>query len=1144
MSSNENEVISRNPIEYIGGVMDEETRPLLKAYINNLKEGEGVLVVYRLAEGTSPDVLLESNIQQISGQGWNYVSDGEGDDPMQVLVNNLSKNAMDARVANAMFSQGGAKIKAFDEHKIAFGIVGNGKVTSIKGVVHQQLNMGLNGDLLLHEGDIILRALVENNVFIDENGQARPLKVKTYGAGGSSSSDTNPGIMRVSDGVIDIRTHVDPRCIIDHFDKEIISSLSESNNLDPKLLNEYKEQLALIEQKMMLMAPLNTQGLRTGEKEIENKGYTGIEMVHDMAELSRKLAAYTGKPTTELILGLKKRYYGEITFGTANTGVAMIHRMETDAQREPFIGDDGQIALLSNLQNFLKEMSSVDQPSFAEAYEQTTNGLNEKVGLVGLEIDQTTKKMYKLLKETLDNETKSDLADIELAINNIRNNIKDSLKLLFTDSLTDLVVIEKLKTNIQKLEEEISIQRGLQQEIVDEFTINGPKLLKDDKLSEYKLLNENLLKLEGQIQGINNELIKTRSINDEYKTADRILRYHIEKDKQIYNEMFPTQQFGVTASGNIFFTDKDKESVGHYGAKTVEMENHLFIQIINHSVANKIYIDKEYITKIAADPLKIESHISEALNDWAKEHTMTVNDYVEAFMWADNGQSFKDFPMSGRWTAAEKLFENPLNRSKFYNFGTSEEKKDVRIINPFWKEIGTDLVKEIQDGKAFTGEAFANMNFEKLPLSAKKQELQALALKVINHSGDKEELKQKVTDLFTNYLTTMTPMRMKQIPGEPNRFRVYARRIPVLKTGYVKDGVSDWDQPLYKSTNTAVLDVQSASFLKNSDENSKTVGGGRALLALSKRSMPKNFPIKMEGSNSVLVEITRLERAGSQKAKLKVVNIAKNYIRARQEQNIPFADDTDQKYMQRIEGRVIKAECEALVQQLLELPLNQDNAAKLAKIIQESQESINTFDVNHPTTTLKDRLVSILKAITVNTKCEKLIGDIDKCKVSANDRLLKSFVADSKAILAEHGVTTASVDLQEKLEEILQAVNSDEVIEIKNIIQTLRQEDKDELISIGKGEKATLIETALQQVPVQDREHVFSDKEIGKEVREALASQRHIGKRGDVYKKGDEIDVEKAPNTYKRMHSFFTPAVKPGMKPEDIELSEISKPKK
>ncbi|RZV23220.1 hypothetical protein EKG34_13905, partial [Legionella longbeachae] len=47
------------PIEYLGGVMDEETRPLLKSYIDQLEEGEAALVVFRLLEGDSPDALLE-----------------------------------------------------------------------------------------------------------------------------------------------------------------------------------------------------------------------------------------------------------------------------------------------------------------------------------------------------------------------------------------------------------------------------------------------------------------------------------------------------------------------------------------------------------------------------------------------------------------------------------------------------------------------------------------------------------------------------------------------------------------------------------------------------------------------------------------------------------------------------------------------------------------------------------------------------------------------------------------------------------------------------------------------------------------------------------------------------------------------------
>src|SRR3990167_5515017 len=95
----------REPIFYAGGVMDEETRPLLNKAFHELQKGEAILVVFRLPKGQSRDQLLEHNIQEITDtNGWNYVSSDPSQEmkgqPMQVLVENLAQATKESRIPN------------------------------------------------------------------------------------------------------------------------------------------------------------------------------------------------------------------------------------------------------------------------------------------------------------------------------------------------------------------------------------------------------------------------------------------------------------------------------------------------------------------------------------------------------------------------------------------------------------------------------------------------------------------------------------------------------------------------------------------------------------------------------------------------------------------------------------------------------------------------------------------------------------------------------------------------------------------------------------------------------------------------------------------------------------------------------------
>ncbi|WP_225316731.1 hypothetical protein [Legionella longbeachae] len=837
------------PIEYLGGVMDEETRPLLKSYIDQLEEGEAALVVFRLLEGDNPDALLESTIDQIAGHGWDFVSGGEGEGPMQDLVNNLSKEASELRVANNIFSQGGAKIKAFDNHKVCFGLITkNGEpIQSIKGIVHQQLNMGLNGDLLMHEGDVIMQSLIDNNVFKQE-GRDRPLLVTTYGAGGSSSHEVNPGIMAISDGVIDIRTHVDPKCIMEYLQKFCVN-LEETSGLD----KTSEEGRAFYKK------------LQEIEHNIEDEpGYSGIGMVHDIAELARNAAAYTGQSTKDIMEGMdpsEKRYYGEITFGNPSSGVSTMHRINVDENGKPFVGNDGQSNLLKSLQHFIAQMSELSEKE--EEYQGHVRRLTKTLHKMERNASQIADKINHLLVNNLSEEEIIQLTLIKDEIERLDKAIQERSNFILNHLGHDVEVYEELTKMIKQDEAEIQSLIEMQNIIYDGVS----QQLHGRDLQTYHNLREDLDEVNEQIPELSAGVGNMIRHHMELIAADTKLKQAINLAKATHQLHFARETpFSITASGNIFFTEDDKKAVGKYGAKLVEMENQLFVEIIHHSIANKVYVDKEFITKIAADPLKIDNEVTQKLNEWAATHSMTVQDYVDAFMWAKNGQSFEHFPESGRWTVAEELFnqEEKDFAKLFYNFGTEVEPK---IVNPFWKEIGTDLVKEIKEGKAFQGTAFNEMDFNTSPLKDRKQDLVNQATFIIANPDD-EEIEAKVRNLFTEYLELMPGMKLDKEENQEQRYRVYARSIPVLKKGYVQDAVSDWDQPLYKSSNTALLDKEASKFLAL--ERGKHIGGGKAMMLHDEPGIKL-----IESPNAVLYKMMKAEKSKNYQEAYK---IGKEYL--------------------------------------------------------------------------------------------------------------------------------------------------------------------------------------------------------------------------------------------------------------------------
>nr|WP_261975447.1 hypothetical protein [Legionella sainthelensi] len=180
------------------------------------------------------------------------------------------------------------------------------------------------------------------------------------------------------------------------------------------------------------------------------------------------------------------------------------------------------------------------------------------------------------------------------------------------------------------------------------------------------------------------------------------------------------------------------------------------------------------------------------------------------------------------------------------------------------------------------------MDFTTPPLSEQKQDLVNQATFIIANPDD-EEIEAKVRKLFTDYLELMPGMKLENEENQEQRYRVYARSIPVLKKGYVQDAVSDWDQPLYKSSNTALLDKEASKFLAL--ERGKHIGGGKAVMLHDQSS-----PTLIESPNAVLYKMMKAERKNDYK---EVYKIGKAYLDKNPQ--TAFDDISSVSFIERIE---------------------------------------------------------------------------------------------------------------------------------------------------------------------------------------------------------------------------------------------------
>lgn len=260
--------------------------------------------------------------------------------------------------------------------------------------------------------------------------------------------------------------------------------------------------------------------------------------------------------------------------------------------------------------------------------------------------------------------------------------------------------------------------------------------------------------------------------------------------------------------------------------------------------------------------------------------------------------------------------------------------------------------------------------------------------------------------------------------------------------------------------------------------------------------------IKLEASDSERVANSGLQRIGNAKGISELESIKNDLQTAAVEIEVRLIADFKLK-CQNVAGRIIS--------------IDPVNSVAINKSISEAKDlkSLKSLydEMNNSYSAL------YMAMIDANNECKLLLERVCENRASANDTVMDKFRQEMNTKISKASTPEQFGAIKEELNRYKE---SPDVEKIKKIIADFR-EGASNIFAIGKNAKAQRIEDALNRIPLEKRDKIFSLEDKSPElvaVRAALASHRHFGKRNDVYyadEKHTEIDAKKAATTYKQL---------------------------
>lgn len=164
--------------------------------------------------------------------------------------------------------------------------------------------------------------------------------------------------------------------------------------------------------------------------------------------------------------------------------------------------------------------------------------------------------------------------------------------------------------------------------------------------------------------------------------------------------------------------------------------------------------------------------------------------------------------------------------------------------------------------------------------------------------------------------------------------------------------------------------------------------------------------------------------------------------------------------------------------------------------------------------------------LSVDSALEKLsalesLTELEALKFGAHDKKMDEFIANKIKEL-KTSTPPQRTQILTELKATVDALKADQAVTgVREMIQDFR--GRAGLFTMGMNAKAARIEKSMGDIPIEDRCKFLKSK-TSAEVMKAIASHRHLGKRGVTFftDKG-EIDLDRSANSYKFFTGKFTP---------------------
>ncbi len=154
----------------------------------------------------------------------------------------------------------------------------------------------------------------------------------------------------------------------------------------------------------------------------------------------------------------------------------------------------------------------------------------------------------------------------------------------------------------------------------------------------------------------------------------------------------------LSVAMDIFLGEDEKKAAATLGARICDMEDDIILRALMTSdyYKNK-HITSLDVTRIACDPCHLSEKFKETLGTWAQKTRYTKETYIAAIMWGLDGKNMTTWPKESHWGFYDELKSDEDEKEEKCFYKTTDHDQGEIVIDPFWREIGTDFVQETQD---------------------------------------------------------------------------------------------------------------------------------------------------------------------------------------------------------------------------------------------------------------------------------------------------------------------------------------------------------------------------------------------------------------------------------------------------------------